>query len=51
MVYLILVLLAIWLIVSILGILIEGLFWLALIGGVLFVATTVWGWLQNRQRV
>ncbi|WP_285731724.1 hypothetical protein [Nocardiopsis sp. ATB16-24] len=50
MVYLILVLLAIWLVLSILGLIIEGLFWLALIGAVLFVATAVWGWIQNRQR-
>lgn len=50
MVYLILVLLVIWLVLSILGMLIEGLFWLSLIGAVLFVATVVWGWIQNRQR-
>ncbi|WP_017569350.1 hypothetical protein [Nocardiopsis halotolerans] len=50
MVYFILVLLAIWLILAILGMVIKGLFWLAVIGGVLFVATAVWGWLQNRQR-
>ncbi|GAA1464939.1 hypothetical protein NE857_04400 [Nocardiopsis exhalans] len=50
MVYLILVLLAIWLVLAILGIVIRGLFWLAVIGGLLFVATAVWGWLQNRQR-
>ncbi|GHC70898.1 hypothetical protein GCM10007079_02860 [Nocardiopsis terrae] len=51
MVYFILVLLAIWLILAILGIVIKGLFWLAVIGGILFVATAVWGWLQNRQRL
>ena len=50
MVYLILVLLAIWLVLAILGMLIEGLFWLVVIGAVLFVATAVWGWIQNRQR-
>lgn len=50
MVYLILVLLAIWLILAIVGIVIRGLFWLAVIGILLFVATAVWGWLQNRQR-
>jgi hypothetical protein len=51
MVYLILVLLAIWLILAILGIVVRGLFWLAVIGGILFAATAVWGWLQNRQRI
>lgn len=43
MVYFILALLAIWLVLAIVGALIEGLFWLALLGGVLFVATAVWG--------
>lgn len=50
MVYFILVLLAIWLILAILGMVIKGLLWLAVIGAVLFVATAVWGWFQNRQR-
>lgn len=50
MVYLILVLLAIWLFLTIIGMVIEGLLWLAVIGAVLFLATTVWGWLQNKQR-
>ncbi|WP_201295017.1 MULTISPECIES: hypothetical protein [unclassified Nocardiopsis] len=50
MVYVILVLLAVWLVLAILGTIIEGLLWLALIGAVLFVATAVWGWFQNRQR-
>ncbi|MBQ1080179.1 MULTISPECIES: hypothetical protein [Nocardiopsis] len=51
MLYLVLVLLAVWLILAILGVVIRGLFWLAVIGGLLFVATAVWGWLQNRRRV
>ncbi|GAA3745608.1 putative membrane protein [Spinactinospora alkalitolerans] len=49
MLKLILVLLAIWLLLSVLGLVIEGLFWLFVIGAVLFAATGVWGWLQ-RQR-
>jgi hypothetical protein len=40
---LIIVLLAIWLILSILGFVIKGLFWLAVIGIVLFVATAIIG--------
>jgi len=51
MVYLILVLLAIWLVLTILGVVIKGLVWLAVLGAILFVATAVWGWIQNRQRV
>ncbi|MFD3687467.1 hypothetical protein ACFWTE_21965 [Nocardiopsis sp. NPDC058631] len=50
MVYLILVLLVIWLVLAILGAVVEGLVWLAVIGAILFVATAVWGWIQNRKR-
>jgi hypothetical protein len=45
---LIVALLVIWLVLSFVGFLIEGLFWLAVIGLVLFAATAVWGWLQRR---
>lgn len=43
MVYLLIVLLAIWLIVSVLGFAIKGLFWLAMIGIILFLATAIIG--------
>ncbi|MDP9985227.1 hypothetical protein LFT44_13895 [Arthrobacter sp. FW306-05-C] len=41
-------LLVLWLILSILGFVVKGLLWLAIIGLVLFVATGVWGWLKRR---
>ncbi|MBX7445277.1 MULTISPECIES: hypothetical protein [unclassified Arthrobacter] len=44
-------LLVIWLILSIVGFVVKGLFWLAIIGLVLFVATGVWGWLKRRASV
>jgi hypothetical protein len=44
MVYLILILLALWLFLAILGVLIKGLFWLFVIGVILFVVTSVFGW-------
>ncbi|GAA3400935.1 MULTISPECIES: hypothetical protein [Pseudarthrobacter] len=47
---LIITLLIIWLVLSILGFVIEGLLWLALIGLVLFAATAVWGWLKRNTR-
>jgi LPXTG-motif cell wall-anchored protein len=47
---LIITLLIIWLVLSILGFVIEGLLWLALIGLVLFAATAVWGWLKRKTR-
>ncbi|MBO1767697.1 hypothetical protein [Allobranchiibius sp. GilTou38] len=44
------VLLVIWLVFVVLGFVIKGLLWLALIGVVLFVATGVWGWLRGKSR-
>jgi hypothetical protein len=38
-----LVILVIWLVLAVLGFVIKGLFWLAIIGIVLFVATAVFG--------
>lgn len=46
----IIALLVVWLIISVLGFVIEGLFWLAVIGLVLFAATVVWGWLKRKTR-
>jgi hypothetical protein len=48
---LIITLLIIWLVLSILGFVIKGLLWLAVIGLILFVATAVWGWLKRRTSV
>jgi hypothetical protein len=45
---LIITLLIIWLVLSILGFVVKGLLWLAIIGVVLFVATAVWGWLKRK---
>lgn len=50
MVGLILFLLVAWLVLTVLGFVIHGLFWLAVIGIVLFLATGGWGWLRNRTR-
>jgi hypothetical protein len=47
---LIIALLVIWLVLSILGAIIEGLLWLAFIGLVLFAATAVWGWMKRNAR-
>ena len=45
---LIVALLVIWLILSILGFVVKGLLWLAIIGLVLLVATAVWGWVKRK---
>jgi hypothetical protein len=44
------VLLIAWLAIAVLGALLKGLFWLAVIGGVLFVATAVYGAIRNKSR-
>jgi hypothetical protein len=44
----ILLLLIIWLVLSIIGLVIEGLFWLFVIGAVLFLVTAAWGWVKRR---
>lgn len=43
---LVIALIVIWLALSLLGALIEGLLWLAGIGLVLLVLTAVWGWFK-----
>lgn len=48
---LLIVLLVVWLLVSLVGALIEGLLWLLAIGAVLFLATAVWGWFKLRAAV
>ena len=45
---LIIVLLAVWVLLAVLGLVIEGLFWLLVIGLVLFVATAAYGWFKLR---
>ncbi len=50
MVGVIIALLVIWAVLAILGFIIEGLFWLAVIGLVLFLATIVWGWFKRKTR-
>lgn len=47
MIILIIVLLALWLILSIVGFAFEGLLWLAIIGIVLFIATAVIGFVRR----
>ncbi len=42
------VLLVIWLVVAVIGVIIEGLFWLTVIGAVLFLATGGYLYLKRR---
>jgi len=48
MVGLIVTLLVIWLILAVLGLVIKGLFWLFVIGAILFVVTGAMGWFRRR---
>ena len=45
------VLLLIWLVVTVVGAVIKGLFWLAVVGLVLFVLTAAFGWGKRDTRV
>ena len=47
MVGIILALLVLWLVLSVLGFVVKGLLWLAIIGIVLFVATAAIGWIRR----
>lgn len=48
MVNLIIFLLVVWVVLSVLGFVIEGLFWLAVIGIILFLATVAYGWVKRK---
>lgn len=50
MIGVIVTLLIIWAVLAILGLVIEGLLWLAVIALLLFFATVVWGWLKRNAR-
>ncbi|MDJ0351435.1 hypothetical protein [Pseudarthrobacter sp. PH31-O2] len=47
---LIITLLIIWLVLSVLGFVVKGLVWLAVVGLILFVATGVWGWVKRKAK-
>lgn len=42
------VLIVIWLAFTVIGVVIEGLFWLAIIGGLLFLGTAAYGAIKGR---
>ena len=42
-------LLVIWVALSVVGFLVKGLLWLAVVGIVLFLLTAVWLWLKGRR--
>ena len=48
MIILVVILLVIWLIVAVIGFAIKGLFWIALIGIILFVATAIISLIRRR---
>lgn len=43
-------LLAAWLTITVLGAVIEGVFWLAVVGGVLFLGTVAYGAIKGSKR-
>ncbi|SBT54270.1 hypothetical protein [Micromonospora narathiwatensis] len=48
MIALIVALLLVWLVLVIVGLVVKGLFWLFVIGAILFVATAIIGWVRRR---
>lgn len=42
------ILLVVWAVLSVVGFVIEGLFWIAIIGILLFVGTLIFGFVRNR---
>lgn len=44
------ILLVAWLVLSILGFVIKGLFWLTIVGVVFFLATAAYGFLRRKSR-
>lgn len=42
------VLLIIWLVLAVIGFVVKSLFWLAIVGLVLFVITAVFGWVKRK---
>lgn len=43
-------LLVIWLVITVIGAVIKGLFWLAVLGAIFFVATAAIGWARRGHR-
>lgn len=50
MLALIAILLVVWLVLSILGAVIKGLFWLTIVGVVLFLGTAAYGYVKHKSR-
>lgn len=44
----IIILLVVWLVLAVLGAVLEGLFWLTVVALVLIAATGVWGWMKRK---
>jgi hypothetical protein len=48
MIGLIVTLLVIWVVLAVLGLVVKGLFWLFVVGLILFFGTALLGWLRRR---
>ncbi|MFE9205582.1 hypothetical protein [Micromonospora sp. NPDC007230] len=48
MIALIVALLLVWLVLVVVGLVVKGLFWLFVIGAILFIATAIVGWIRRR---
>lgn len=48
MLKILLVILAVWLVISLIGFIIKGLFWLGVIGLIAFAVTSIYGWVKRQ---
>ncbi|MFE9653121.1 hypothetical protein [Micromonospora sp. NPDC006431] len=48
MIALLVALLLVWLVLVVVGLVVKGLFWLFVVGVILFVATAIVGWVRKR---
>ncbi|MEU5722654.1 hypothetical protein [Micromonospora sp. NPDC047738] len=48
MIALLVALLLVWLVLVVVGLAVKGLFWLFVVGVILFVATAIVGWVRRR---
>jgi hypothetical protein len=44
-------LLVIWLVLTVVGAIVEGLFWLAVVGGLFFLGTVALGWNRRQKEI
>lgn len=42
------IVLVVWIVLAVIGFVVKGLLWLAILALILFVATAAWGWVKRK---